>query len=196
MDKKFSKMKKYVSIFIICILPFVVNAQDCIEGINLLPMYGNAVKCKQQKEADERFFSYCDQEYPSRKAACKHHVEMGWKYFNQKDYDTAMKRFNQAWMLDNRNAGVYWGFGVLLGEKKQYEESIEMFDKSLAIDSSISNIWLCLASSYNNMYLKTHDKKYISTLVNRLKDAVITNPKNKEIKDLLNNAQQYEKQIK
>jgi tetratricopeptide (TPR) repeat protein len=171
------------------LLSACTRAQDCPEGINLLPMYGNATKCKQQLESDKEFLAFCDSAYFSRKEASASHVDFGWMYFYDKDFDTSIKRFNQAWLLDSTNADVYWGFGVILGERKQYEESIEMLESSLEIYPEKERLWFCLAVSYNNLYGKTRDKNYIDILTERLTGAVKANPDNEKIADLLQHAE-------
>ncbi len=36
------------------------------------------------------------------KPASEKAIKLGWQYFNNGDHSTAMKRFNQAWMLDKK----------------------------------------------------------------------------------------------
>lgn len=56
-------------------------------------------------------------------ASSKHAAERGWQYYYRGDLSTAMKRFNQAWMLDRNNAQALWGFGVVTGQRALADEA-------------------------------------------------------------------------
>ena len=82
--------------------------QDCPEKANLLPMYGRLKKCGEQLKIDKDFLSECDKYFKDRNEATRHHINKGWEYFYKDELDTAMMRFNQAWLLDSTNADIYW----------------------------------------------------------------------------------------
>jgi tetratricopeptide (TPR) repeat protein len=44
-------------------------------------------------------------------------ANLGWEYYYKGDYETAVKRFNQAWMFNRENAEVFWGFGLVQGQR-------------------------------------------------------------------------------
>ena len=49
-------MKRYLSLFLVSILFMsCTQAQNCPEGINLLPMYGKVKKCSDQIQYDNEF---------------------------------------------------------------------------------------------------------------------------------------------
>ncbi len=63
---------------------------------------------------------YGDEHKPcleENKVFSKDAAKLGWKYFYNGDPDTAMKRFNQAWMFDRKNPEAFWGFGVIMGQR-------------------------------------------------------------------------------
>lgn len=101
---------------------------ECKEGINLLPMYGRVEKCKGQLESDNRFLSESDRNEPNRIKACVQMLDNGWYYLHQGDYDTAMKRTNQAWLLDSTNLIVYASFAVILELKGETSDAVKMLD--------------------------------------------------------------------
>lgn len=126
---------------------------DCPEGINLLPMYGNAVKCPEQLELDKRFIEAADKDFGGdRKKATEDQIARAWGYYEQRDEKTAMKRFNQAWLLDSTNADVYWGFGSLLGNQKKEEEALLMFKKSLRLNPANAIVWASVGQAYGGIY--------------------------------------------
>ncbi|RAK67034.1 tetratricopeptide repeat protein [Hymenobacter edaphi] len=98
--------------------------------INELPRYGGGRKTKALLKLDQAFLADCDQRYPSRDSAARAMLAFGWRYLHQQDYATAMKRFNQAWLLDSTNANVYRGFGVLCGVQQRYDASVYFLERS------------------------------------------------------------------
>ena len=44
-------------------------------------------------------------------------AKLGWQYFYRDDLDTAMKRFNQAWMFDRDSIDALWGFGLITAKE-------------------------------------------------------------------------------
>jgi hypothetical protein len=74
---------------------------SCPEAINMLPMYGDIKKCKQQLDSDRKFLQACDKQFKNRQEGAKFYVDRGWGCFYRNHFDTAMMRFNQAWSLDS-----------------------------------------------------------------------------------------------
>lgn len=72
----------------------------------------------------------------SRNAAQK-----GWQFFYQGKLDTAMRRFNQAYLFNPENAEVFWGFGLILGERALQHntqgnllEAIQLLERAIQLD--------------------------------------------------------------
>jgi len=170
-------MKKILFLIIICQLS-CKSQTDCPEGINLLPMYGEVKKCEQQIELDNEFILEAEKQFKNRKEASEYYVSKGWEYFYKDDNDTSMKRFNQAWLLDNTNSQIYWGFGNLLGRKKEFEKSIKYLQKSLEIEPNNAKVYECISTSYGQLYLKTKDVKYLNLRINNLNKALKFEPNN------------------
>lgn len=58
-------------------------------------------------------------------------AQLGWKYFYEGDYDTAIKRFNQAWMFNHDNVEALWGFGAVMGNRATKEEPLKNINESI-----------------------------------------------------------------
>ena len=102
---------------------------------NEIPMYGGVEFTPEQKEINEKFIQDVVKQFGDRKTAAEKSVGFGWHYYNEKhDTKTAMKRFNQAWLLDPNNAGAFFGFGFLMAEKKKYDEAIVYYKRSMELD--------------------------------------------------------------
>ncbi|ALW86811.1 hypothetical protein AUC43_18020 [Hymenobacter sedentarius] len=141
-------------------------------------MYGRAPKCPEQVRADTEFLAACDKQFPSRKLASEHHVSKGWEYFQQRQLDTAIMRFNQAWLLDSTNATVYWGFASVLGMRQQYRASVPLFKKYLALNPTEANAWQGLSTSYGQMFFQTKDVALLQNSIEALKHCVKLAPQN------------------
>lgn len=129
---------------------------------NLKPMYGKGKKNQAQLEADQKFLETCDNTYSSRQEAAKAHIQYGWNYMESGDNKTAMKRFNQAWLLDSLNAEVYWGFGVLTSNDFQYEESFALFTKATEFDPENPILWFWMALNCHDLYIEKREEKYLN----------------------------------
>lgn len=82
---------------------------------NELPMYGG----KHNPDVEEN------------KEDSKGIAKLGWQYYYRGDLDTAIKRFNQAWMFDRQNVEAFWGFGVILGRRAEKEDSEHNLKESI-----------------------------------------------------------------
>jgi len=153
------------------------SIEKCPEGINLLPMYGGQTKCEEQVKDDKKFISECDAQFKSRQIAAKYHLDKGWEYFYKSDFETSMKRFNQAWLLDSSNADVYWGFGNLLGTKHEFRESLPLLEKSITLNPNNSKVYECIATSYGQLFFETKDGTLLNKTIGNLKTAIQLDPK-------------------
>src|SRR3954463_14504304 len=98
------------------------------EDRNLLPKYGSLPKADWQKAADDAYITATDEEYHGdRKKASMDTAMRGWQYLAGGDLEDAMRRFNQAWLLNNRNGVALWGMAAVETEWEKYEESLKLF---------------------------------------------------------------------
>ena len=109
-------------------------SQSQLAGIytpkNLLPMYGYMEKTDGEKKADEEFIGIVVKEYGDKENASQEIVNVANEYYQKGDMDTAMKRYNQAWLLNSNNPDVYVGFGNILKKQGYEKEADEMYKKS------------------------------------------------------------------
>ncbi len=96
--------------------------------MNVLPKYGSLPKTKAQKEIDEVFLSATDKEYHGdRKKASADTAARGWQYLAGGDLETAMRRFNQAWLLNHDNGIALWGMAAIESSIGKFDESRKLF---------------------------------------------------------------------
>ncbi|MBE2179050.1 MAG: hypothetical protein IAE97_01065 [Chthoniobacterales bacterium] len=123
---------------ILLLLVASVFAEDY--EMNELPMYGGEhIPEVEQDKANSRAAS-----------------ELGWKHLAKGDLSTAMKRFNQAWMLDRKNPEAFWGFGIVMGRRaagsdteENLEESIRLLTKARELNPANGRITGDLAFSHS-----------------------------------------------
>jgi len=99
----------------ICVLFFGAGTSAWADSppMNQQAMFGGREKNAAMKAADAELVESLKKQGLSREEGAREVVALGWTYFAKRDIETAMKRFNQAWMLDPENGDVYHGFAVI-----------------------------------------------------------------------------------
>jgi Tfp pilus assembly protein PilF len=102
--------------------------------IDEVPMYGGMDRSAypELKAADEKFIADVSREWGSRENAARAWVDQGFRFYQQDHLGLAMRRFNQAWLLDPTNSEVFWGFGSVLHDQGKNCESMRMINLALA----------------------------------------------------------------
>lgn len=128
-------MHMYQAIFIVLALAFGAVFSDAFaQDINLLPKYGLRPKNEGQKEADAKFLAAIDEEYKgNRKQAAQDLASRGWQYLMQGSVKDAMRRFNQAWLLNNSNGTALWGMAAIQADGQKFDESLKLFAEAEAL---------------------------------------------------------------
>ena len=81
---------------------------------NTKPLYGEVTKNDEYKKVDDDFKNKCLAQFGTIDSSVKVQIDNAWRYFYNNDLKTAMKRFNQAWLLDSEYPDSYFGFAALL----------------------------------------------------------------------------------
>src|SRR5690242_16215311 len=81
--------------------------------IDQVPMYGGMDRqsVPELRRADEALIAGASASFGSREKAAVAWAEQGFRFYKANENDKAMRRFNQAWLLDPKCPDVYWGFG-------------------------------------------------------------------------------------
>lgn len=99
--------------------------------INELPMYGHREKTPDQKLADQRYVETMTSDGRSRSEGAESAAKLGWNTYYAGDCARAMRRFNQAWLLDHDNQLALWGFAVIALERDNVTEAVQYFEMAL-----------------------------------------------------------------
>lgn len=107
------------------------------EGVRIdeVPMYGGMDRSQYPvlKAGDEKFIADVSAQFGSRERASVIWVDQGYSFYQQDKLGMAMRRFNQAWLLNPNNAEVYAGFGAVLMDQGKSCEAMPMMEKSLTL---------------------------------------------------------------
>lgn len=107
-----------------CLLAITALAQD----VNLLPKYGLQKKTEAQQAADAQFLASIDSAFNGdRKKAAAEASRRGWLAYRQGDAAQAMRRFNQAWLLDKTNGAAIWGMATIMSDRQEIAAAQTLF---------------------------------------------------------------------
>ncbi len=95
--------------------------------LNEIPMYGGIDNLSAYYQEINNKFVESVLKKTSREEGSMYFVKKGWEALSKKDYKFSMKKFNQAWLLNDKNPDVYWGFANLLGLDGKFSKAIRMF---------------------------------------------------------------------
>jgi Flp pilus assembly protein TadD len=123
-----------VAAFLLC-FSTLLHAEGPIP-IDQVPMYGSMDRSTipELKAADEKLIADTTNHYGTREKASAAFVNNGFAYYQRDDLVNAMRRFNQAWLLNPQNPEVYAGFGAVLHDKGKYCEAMQMLEKAIALN--------------------------------------------------------------
>lgn len=144
-------------------------AQESIPT-NELPMYGSVQRTVEEKQADDEFIRAGIKGAGSREAAAKDMIMVGWEFVGEGDLKTAMKRFNQAWLLTPNSADVFFGFSHILLQQGQSDKAKEMLDKAKLLNSNLAELY------YNRGYSYIRRGKFPDKAIEDFNKAIEINP--------------------
>ena len=111
----------------------IIALVGCASGlrqrsINEIPEYGNQPKSPEMLQADQQFLNTVK---GKEQQAFDHMMAVGWSFFKRGNIGTAIKRFNQAWLIDSTRYESYWGFAAAEGRLNNFETSKHYYEKAL-----------------------------------------------------------------
>lgn len=122
---------KGFGVFMGCVLAmFAAAAQAQVKATrpaSEIPMYGDPDKPNKLSKADLAFIASIEKSGHTREEVSKLTVAQGWDLFRKRDYNSAMKRFNQAWLLDQRNPDAYHGIAAIVAQRDNLPSVAEKF---------------------------------------------------------------------
>lgn len=160
------KKVTYALILVLCLM----LCCGCETPTNEIPMYGNTTFTEESKKVNNRFIKESMENCGSREAACKDAMDTARRYAQKGDLKTAMRRANQAWLLDPNNAEVYYLFGSLTRRQGKREETISLYEKALEFNPAHAMIMVNLGREYYNEayeFYRKHQKGKMKEYLNK-----------------------------
>ena len=156
----------------------VVAATATTQNSRLLPLFGERSKTAEQIDQEIKFLNDCDQNFASRDEASQFFATRGWEYVAESQLDTATYRFNLAWLLNDKNADVYWGLGVVCYQQSKLSDAIRMLKKGLAVADTNAMLMTDLATVQIKQYQTTQDSTELNEAESLLQKAITLQPAN------------------
>lgn len=104
------------------------------EDISLQPEYGNVEKTADEKEFDAAFIAKVMEEMKNTVEASEKMIELGFQYLYERgDLVAAMRKFNEAYLLNPENPDIYLGYGTVYTTLGAFLEAREQYDKGLKL---------------------------------------------------------------
>lgn len=118
---------------------------------NEAPFFNFVEKSEAQKAADERLIAgVLQQGYDRAKAANSAIVSGSRAFMQDRDITTAAKRFNQAYLLDPQQSGIYHGFAMVVADRfRDFEYADELFQVAARTKSPAAS----LSADHGRMFL-------------------------------------------
>jgi len=144
--------------------------------IDNVPMYGQPAfeRPEALKRADEEFIKQASEGLGGREKASVAWWMQGDQYMREGNLDYAMRRYNQSWLLNPKSFRPYWGFGRVLLERGQLDESIKNLEKAVQlVDDEYQKVALLTdtASVYsvkaNSSAIGSNERSKYFSLANR-----------------------------
>ncbi len=127
--------KQSVLALAVIVLSSTSVAQKLSGDPSLVPMYGGMDRQSDPvlKGADDALIEGTTKEFGSRNSASRRFTDAGFRYYFRNDLGTAMRRFNQGWLLDPNNPDVFYGFMAVLNDRDMHCDARQMAEKAFEL---------------------------------------------------------------
>ena len=153
--------KGVVFVFVLALGCLCYSATEQLYKINELPMYGGGELPKRVIKANKEFVEIvkrdCEKQGIPLADAAFQQAMVGRNLFVKGDMLTAIKRFNQAWLLDQNCYLAFEGFAVISQKRgnladavKYYQTAIRLNPDELRLVTGCALAWLQKADQSND----------------------------------------------
>jgi tetratricopeptide (TPR) repeat protein len=140
LSRTFKKIS-FLFAMLVALLPAGCATPPTEQRIDNIPMYGQPQLPRSEplRKADEDFIAQASSGFGgNRNAASDAWWKQAEEYVANRNLDFAMRRYNQAWLLNPSSYKPYWGFGRVMLERGEVDDAIKHLDKAkqLCTDTS------------------------------------------------------------
>ncbi len=148
----------------------VLNA-PILENAHILPFFGEAVRSPEQIREDEFFLNSCKKNFKNKSEASQFFSTRAWDYLAEGLQDTAIHRFNLAWLLNKENVETYWGLGVISYQRENFKDAIRFMEKGRQIEPSNVTLLVDLATVRIKSFLQNNEVENLKKAAELLEKA-------------------------
>jgi tetratricopeptide (TPR) repeat protein len=146
---------------------------------NLLPKYGALTRTDWQDAADAKFISAIDEQYHGdRNKASEDLAARGWQYLAERNFADAMRRFNQAWLLNNSNGTALWGMAVMQTSSGKFDDSLKLFAEAEKVVGGDISFSVDYAKAFGMAGVKLRDDALLKDAFSRFEGIYQKAPQN------------------
>lgn len=153
-------------------------AAPAVRPARLRPLFGGLTPVQATAAFGAAQLEAIAKSFASREEASAFFSTKGYEYLAENQADTAVYRFNLAWLLNPRNADAYRGLGVVASREPTPDASIALLVQALALTPNSTLVLSDLGTSYLIRYNKTHKRKDLTAGQELLQRAVAADATN------------------
>jgi|GEM_PF-4953413 len=112
------------------------TSDTSVGDISLLPKYGGYQKTPEMLEADRQFLEGVMHAASSADEALAATLLRGWSSLYSGKLDTAIRRFNQAWLISATSSQAPWGMADVESLRENYDTAEQLFREARAYDDT------------------------------------------------------------
>jgi tetratricopeptide (TPR) repeat protein len=144
----------------------------------LQPLFGGLSPAQATQIIGEAQLKAIAASFASTAEASAFFTNKGYEYLRENQPDTAVYRFNLAWLLDPKNAEAYRGLGIVASSQPTPEATIGLLLKGLALAPTNAALMSDLGTSYLIRYNQTKKKKDLTAGMELLQRATAADATN------------------
>ena len=146
----------------------------------LQPLYGGVSPAQAQQLVGAAVLADVDRSFASRPEASKFFSRKGFEYLNENQPDTAVVRFNLAWVLDPANPEPYQGLAVILSRRPSAspEAVDQLVLQGLAVAPTNAALLTDAANSTLGRYEQNKKKKELQQASSYVERALLADSTN------------------
>lgn len=149
-----------------------------VRAARLQPLFGGLNPAQATQLLGEAQLKAIAASFPSTAEASTFFAKKGFEYLQENQPDTAVYRFNLAWLLNPQNADAFRGLGIVASAQATPDAAIGLLGQGLALAPTSSLLLSDLGTSYLIRYGQTKKKKDLTTALDLLHRATTANPSN------------------
>lgn len=146
----------------------------------LQPLYGGVSPAQAQQLVGAAVLADVDRNFASRPEASKFFSRKGFEYLNGNEPDTAVVRFNLAWVLDPTNSEPYQGLAVVLSRRPDANPDAvdKLVQQGLAVAPTNAALLTDAAASTLGRYEQNKKKKELQQASSYIERALLADSTN------------------